>query len=71
MRMPMNLEVVKDYYGRVLKTSKDLKTSACCEGGSMPAHLESLARECARGGAGQILWLWSRGACSTSGLPSP
>ena len=38
----MNLEVVKDYYGRVLKTSKDLKTSACCEGGSVPAHLEAL-----------------------------
>ena len=38
----MNLEVVKDYYGKVLKTSKDLKTSACCEGGSVPAHLEPL-----------------------------
>jgi len=38
----MNLEVVKDYYGKVLKTSKDLKTSACCEGGGVPAHLEAL-----------------------------
>ena len=38
----MNLEVVKDYYGKVLKTSEDLKTSACCEGGSLPAHLEPL-----------------------------
>src|SRR5215467_15596197 len=38
----MNLEVVKDYYGKVLKTSQDLKTSACCEGGSVPAHLEPL-----------------------------
>ena len=28
----MNLEVVKDYYGKVLKSSKDLKTSACCDG---------------------------------------
>jgi SAM-dependent methyltransferase len=36
----MNLEVVKDYYGKVLKGSKDLKTSACCDGGSVPAHLE-------------------------------
>ncbi len=38
----MNLEVVKDYYGKVLKTSKDLKTSACCDGGGVPAHLEPL-----------------------------
>jgi arsenite methyltransferase len=38
----MNLEVVKDYYGKVLKGSKDLKTSACCDGGGVPAHLEAL-----------------------------
>jgi arsenite methyltransferase len=33
----MNLEVAKDYYGKVLKTSKDLKTSACCDGGGLPS----------------------------------
>ncbi len=38
----MNLEVVKDYYGKVLKSSEDLKTSACCDGGSVPAELEPL-----------------------------
>ena len=38
----MNLEVVKDYYGKVLRTSEDLKTSACCDGGGVPAHLEPL-----------------------------
>src|SRR4026209_1506258 len=38
----MNLEVVKDYYGKVLKTSQDLKTSACCEGARVPAHLKPL-----------------------------
>jgi arsenite methyltransferase len=38
----MNLEVVKDYYGKVLKSSKDLKTSACCDGGGVPAELEAL-----------------------------
>jgi arsenite methyltransferase len=32
----MNLEVVKDYYGKVLKSSQDLKTSACCEGDGPP-----------------------------------
>ena len=38
----MNLEVVKEYYGKVLKSSQDLKSSACCGGGDMPAHLEAL-----------------------------
>ncbi len=38
----MNLEVVKDYYGKVLKSSKDLKTSACCDGGGVPPQLEAL-----------------------------
>ena len=38
----MNLEVVKDYYGKVLKSSKDLQTSACCDGGDVPPHLEAL-----------------------------
>src|SRR5262249_15102489 len=38
----MNLEVVKDYYGKALKTSEDLKTSACCEVSGMPAYLEAL-----------------------------
>ena len=38
----MNLEVVKDYYGKVLKSSDDLKTSACCDGGRVPARLERL-----------------------------
>ena len=35
-------DVVKDYYGKVLKSSKDLKTSACCDGGGVPVHLEAL-----------------------------
>jgi SAM-dependent methyltransferase len=38
----MQLEVVKDYYGKQLKSSKDLKTSACCDGADLPAHLQSL-----------------------------
>ena len=38
----MNLEVVKDYYGKVLKSSEDLKNSACCDGGDVPAELEPL-----------------------------
>jgi len=38
----MNIEVVKDYYGKVLKSSGDLKTSACCNGSDLPAHLKPL-----------------------------
>ncbi len=38
----MNLEVVQEYYGKVLKGSKDLKTSACCDGGGVPHELEPL-----------------------------
>ena len=38
----MQLEVVKDYYGKLLKSSKDLKTSACCDGGDLPGHLQPL-----------------------------
>ncbi len=35
-------KVVKEYYGKVLKGSKDLKTLACCDGGGVPAHLDEL-----------------------------
>jgi ubiquinone/menaquinone biosynthesis C-methylase UbiE len=38
----MNIEVVKDYYGKVLKSSGDLKTSACCDGSDLSAHLKPL-----------------------------
>ena len=38
----MQLEMVKDYYGKLLKSSKDLKTSACCDGGELPSHLQPL-----------------------------
>jgi len=36
-------ESVREYYGKVLKSSEDLKTNACCNGESMPkAHREIL-----------------------------
>lgn len=34
-------ESVQNYYGEVLKSSQDLKTSACCTVDAMPAHLRS------------------------------
>jgi arsenite methyltransferase len=38
------LESVKAYYGKFLKTSADLQTSACCTAEAMPAHLLPILR---------------------------
>ncbi|MFA7293151.1 MAG: methyltransferase domain-containing protein [Rhodocyclaceae bacterium] len=35
-------EIVKDYYGRQLQSSDDLKTSACCDASSVPGWLKPL-----------------------------
>jgi arsenite methyltransferase len=35
-------EMVKDYYGKVLQTNRDLKTTACCSIEVMPKHLRPL-----------------------------
>jgi SAM-dependent methyltransferase len=35
-------EIVKDYYGKQLQTSDDLKTSACCDASSVPGWLKPL-----------------------------
>lgn len=35
-------DIVKDYYGRQLASSEDLKTSACCDPTQMPAWLKPL-----------------------------
>jgi len=32
---------VKNYYGKVLQKSEDLKTNACCTGSSMPRHVKT------------------------------
>ncbi|MGE4131446.1 MAG: methyltransferase domain-containing protein [Bdellovibrionales bacterium] len=39
------IESVKEYYGKVLKSSRDLKTSACCTADSMPIHLREILSE--------------------------
>jgi SAM-dependent methyltransferase len=39
------IESVKAYYGRVLKTNQDLKTSACCTSESLPPHLRGILPE--------------------------
>jgi len=35
------LNSVKNYYGEVLSSSKDLKTSACCPTEAMPVYLRA------------------------------
>jgi arsenite methyltransferase len=39
------LDAVKDYYGRVLQSSADLKTSACCLAESLPPHVAAVLPE--------------------------
>ena len=36
---------IKAYYGKILKTNQDLKTSACCSVESMPAYLRNILPE--------------------------
>ena len=38
----MNIQVVKDYYGKTLKSSSDLKTEACCTPDDMPGYVKGL-----------------------------
>jgi arsenite methyltransferase len=38
----VNIQVVKDYYGKALKTSADLKTEACCTPDAMPSYVKRL-----------------------------
>lgn len=38
-----HLDAVRDYYGRVLATSADLKTDACCAAEPFPAYLRPVA----------------------------
>lgn len=39
------LESVKEYYGKVLSTNKDLKTNACCLTDSLPKNIREVLRE--------------------------
>lgn len=38
----MNIDIVKDYYGKVLRGSDDLKTKACCTPDNMPERVRQL-----------------------------
>ena len=39
------LDAVKTYYGEVLSSSADLKTSACCATEALAPHLAALVRD--------------------------
>lgn len=39
-----SFDAVKDYYGRVLQSSSDLQTSACCAIESLPPHIAAIER---------------------------
>ena len=36
---------VREYYGRVLQTARDLKTGACCATDSVPAHIQRILQD--------------------------
>jgi SAM-dependent methyltransferase len=42
---PSVIDTVKAYYGRVLQSSADLKTSACCMAESLPPHVAEVLRD--------------------------
>ena len=41
----MGIESIKEYYGKVLQSSQDLQTSACCTAESMPAYLRPILKD--------------------------
>jgi SAM-dependent methyltransferase len=41
-REQLTLDAVRAYYGRVLQSTQDLKTSACCAVERLPAHLRAI-----------------------------
>src|ERR671918_2111326 len=42
---PTTLDKVREYYGRVLKSSADLQTSACCLTESLPPHVAEVLKD--------------------------
>jgi len=38
-------EGVKEYYGKVLQSTADLKTNACCPAGGLPPRLRKIANK--------------------------
>lgn len=45
MQTASTIESVKEYYGRILKNSVDLKTNACCSTDALPVHIKSILKQ--------------------------
>lgn len=43
-KQTQTIEAVKTYYGQILKTSADLKTSACCSTDQLPRHIRPIVK---------------------------
>lgn len=41
----LQMKLVEDYYGRVLRSSSDLKTTACCVAERLPPHIAAIVAE--------------------------
>ncbi len=41
MQMPSTLDSVREYYGKTLQTTGDLKTNACCTTDTLPSHVKA------------------------------
>jgi arsenite methyltransferase len=41
----MSIDLVRTYYGETLKSSADLKTSACCDPAEIPVHIRAILSE--------------------------
>ncbi len=39
------IENVKEYYGKILKSNQDLKTTACCSTGESPSYLKNIVKQ--------------------------
>jgi ubiquinone/menaquinone biosynthesis C-methylase UbiE len=39
------IDIIKEYYGRILQTNQDLQTSACCAAESLPPYLRPIEAE--------------------------
>lgn len=45
MGIPQTIEAVKHYYGQVLRSGADLKTSACCTAEAPPPHIAKILQD--------------------------
>ena len=52
------LEDVRDYYGKVLSGTSDLRTAACCTDEAYPRYIKDIIESIDDSVSRKILWLW-------------